>query len=94
MNVTGPLYTRELPGGGYVSIEPLPHSPSTFRAQVSVERRSDPKRRIGHSPPVIADLTGASQASVFKALYEIASDNVQIARGLMQWQAEKSSRNR
>ncbi len=89
MTVLGPLYTRDLPGGGFVSIEVLPHSPSTFRAQVCVERRSDPKRRVGHMPPVIADLTGATQASVFKTLYEIASDNVAIANGLRQWQARK-----
>lgn len=91
MTPLGPLYSRDLPGGGYVTIEVVPHSASTFRAQVCVERRSDPRRRVGHQPPVIAELTGATQASVFKALYEIASDNVAIARGLVQWQSKRKA---
>jgi hypothetical protein len=85
---SGPLYSRELPGGGFVSIEPLTQDEATFRAQVCVERRSDPSRRAGHAPPVIADVSGESQATVFKSLYDIASDNVAIARGLMQWQSK------
>ena len=43
------LYTRELPGGGYVSIESIPETATAFRARVAVERRTDPLRRAGHA---------------------------------------------
>jgi hypothetical protein len=36
---------------------------------------------------VIAEAAAASQAMAFRELYEIARDNVAIARGLIQWQA-------
>src|SRR5918912_2013166 len=78
MNGPGILYTRELPGGGYVVIESLPSEDSAvYRARVSVERRSDPTRRAGHPPPIIAELSGTSRTSVFDELYRIASDNVE-----------------
>jgi hypothetical protein len=59
------------------------------RGRISVERRVDPKRREGHTPPVIAEVDAPSQAAVFQELYRIASDNVAIARGLIQWQARR-----
>lgn len=54
---------------------------------LAVERRADPSRRAGHEPPVIAEAHGASRTVVFKELYEIACDNVAIARALLRWQA-------
>lgn len=83
------LFTRDLPGGGFVTIEALPAEDGVHRARVSVERRSDPGRRLGHRPPVIATLEGASRNAVFDELYRIAVDNVAIARGIMRWQAER-----
>jgi hypothetical protein len=83
------LYSRELPGGGMVTIESLSVDSASCRARISVERRSDPKRREGHTPPVIAEADAPSQAAAFKELYEIASDNVAVARGLIQWQARR-----
>jgi hypothetical protein len=83
------LYSRELPGGGVVTIEALPEGSPRCQARLLVERRSDPKRRYGHTPPVIAEVTALSQAMAFKELYQIASDNVAIARGLIQWQARQ-----
>ncbi len=82
------LYTRELPGGGFVAIEAA-EADSGYRAQVSVERRGDPKRREGHTPPVIAEASGSTQSDVLRELYEIAADNVAVARGLIQWQARR-----
>ena len=81
------LYTRDLPGGGYVTIEALETSPSSYRARVLAERRADPTRRAGHTPPVIAEAEGASPTSVFDELYPIAADNVAVARWIMRWQA-------
>ncbi len=86
------LYTRELPGGGYVAIEALPADGAKYRARISVERRTDPARRVGHLPPVIAEAEGASRTSVFNELYRIASDNVAVARGILRWQADRSDR--
>jgi hypothetical protein len=83
------LYTRELPGGGYVAIEALPTDGMHYRARISVERRSDPSRRVGHVPPVIAEVEGPSRSSVFSQLYEIASDNVAVARGILRWQSDR-----
>lgn len=84
------LYSRELPGGGYVAIEVLDSEGPTHRARLSVERRSDPQRRVGHYPPVIAEANGPSRAGVFTELFRIASDNVAIARGIMEWQTRRS----
>lgn len=81
------LYTRELPGGGYVSIEALPERSAAFRARVAVERRTDPLRRAGHEPPVVADMAGDSRTEVYGELYRIASDNVAVSAALQRWQA-------
>jgi hypothetical protein len=83
------LFTRELPGGGYVAIESLPEVAGVHRARVCVERRTDPDRRLGHVPPIIVTLEGASPAELFEQLYRIAVDNVEIARGIMKWQAAR-----
>jgi hypothetical protein len=84
------LYSRELPGGGYVAIEAVDVDGPTHRARLSVERRSDPTRRLGHLPPIIAEVEGTSRAGVFTELFRIAADNVAIARGILLWQAERS----
>jgi hypothetical protein len=86
------LYTRELPGGGYVAIEAVPGGPDvTYRAQVTVERRADPARRSGHAPPVIVELAGRNQSEVFSALHRIAADNVSVARAIQRWQSTRST---
>jgi hypothetical protein len=81
------LYSRELPGGGYVLIEAVPQTATAFRARVAVERRTDPLRRAGHEPPVVADLAGESRADIYGELYRIASDNVAVSAALQRWQA-------
>ena len=86
------LYHRELPGGGSVAIEALPSNGHACRARVRVERRCDPRRRAGHAPPVIAEASGDTLAVVLEQLYDIASDNVAIARELVRWQAGPTRR--
>jgi len=84
------LYTRDLPGGGFVVIEAtqIPGlAITTYRASLCVERRSDPSRRAGHAPPVVAEAEGGSQAQILEALYPIAADNVAVAKQLLMWQA-------
>jgi hypothetical protein len=77
------LYSRELPSGGFVMIEADNTDGGLHHAFVAVERRSDPSRRAGHEPPVIAEARGTSRATVFKELYAIARDNIAISRALL-----------
>ena len=87
------LYTRDLPGGGYVAIEARAHGEGRFQAHLLAERRADHARRAGHAPPVIAEAEGTSPTSVFDELYAIAADNVSVAQWIMRWQS-KRMRNR
>jgi hypothetical protein len=82
------VYQRELPGGGYVNIESDAEADALTRAQVTVERRTDPARRDGHVPPIIAAAEGVNAQSVLRELMEIASDNVAIARALLRWKSD------
>ena len=83
------LYRRKLPGGGFVNVEVEPPSPAgVHRAVVAVERRSDPARRDGHTPPVVASAEGGSRQSVFAQLLAIAADNVAVARALLRWKSD------
>jgi hypothetical protein len=78
------VYQRELPGGGYVHVEEEELvNTETHRAHVTVERRTDPTRRDGHEPPVIARAEGRSSQGVFGELLRIAQDNVAIAKALL-----------
>ena len=78
-------YTRNLPGGGVVAIEVAAHG-GVHRARLVIERRSDPRRREGHPPPIVVEATGENAADVFGQLYAIASNNVAIARAIMDWE--------
>jgi len=79
----GPVYRRELPGGGYVAID-VRREPEMPRTCVSVERRSRDERRAGHRPVVIAEVDGDERSPGFAELYRIAADNAAIARALLQ----------
>lgn len=86
------LYSRDLPGGGRVTIEALSagvSGASRCRARVIVERRRDPQRREGHTPPVIVEAEAPTRARAYDELVVIASDNVAVARGLIQWQSKR-----
>ena len=83
------LYSRGLPGGGVVTIEAVSKETPEVTARISVERRIDPQRRDGHEPPVIAQAQAPTQSTAFKELYQIASNNVAVARGLIKWQARR-----
>lgn len=116
------LYHRELPGGGYVTIELVRgdtsgdvalveqtlerrldaqrrdgHAPPSVpvlegrpcRGRVSVEQRAPSQRRAGHEIPVIAEVERDDVGAVFNELYQIASDNVAVARGLLRWKATR-----
>jgi hypothetical protein len=86
------VYRRPLPGGGYVAIESTPDASgdATVRAHVLVERRSDPGRRVGHVPPVVAETVAPDVKHALDALSEIAANNVEVARALQRWQARRA----
>jgi hypothetical protein len=93
------LYTRQLPGGGYVTIEAAPsEAPADATANATetpvhgvlrVERRADPARRSGHRPPVVVEATGPTDDRVLDALRPIATDNVEVARAIRRWQLSR-----
>jgi hypothetical protein len=86
-------YHRQLPGGGYVEIEMELMSsgePARPRGRLIVERRTDHGRRLGHQPPVVADLQHDDADALMTELYRLAHDNAAIARGLMQWQSARA----
>ena len=119
------LYHRELPGGGYVTIElvrdgtdeialveqtlerrtdalrreghvaPAVEVPEgkPCRGRVSVERRALADRRGGHEVPVIAEVERDDVGAVFNELYQIASDNVAVARGLLRYRSSGGNRD-
>jgi hypothetical protein len=88
------LYRRNLPGGGFVNIEAESSAAvnQPHRAVITVERRSDPARRDGHHPPIVAVAEGPSSQSVFRQLLEIAADNIAIARALLRSQTDGKPR--
>ncbi len=86
------VYRRPLPGGGYVAIDSSPDATgdSGVKAHVLVERRSDPGRRVGHVPPVVAEIEAADIERAVEELSGIAGNNVEVARALQRWQARRS----
>jgi hypothetical protein len=89
------LYTRELPGGGYVAIDVLPAgagSPAHLR--LWVERRADPSRRGGHNPPIVVELDALDSEAARAELERIASDNVAIAQAIRRWQRDHAGPRR
>ena len=87
------LYRRTLPGGGYVNVDvESPSASGVHRAYVAVERRSDPMRRDGHTPPIVAKAEGGTRQSVFAQLLAIATDNVAVARALLRWKSDGKAR--
>ncbi len=87
------LYVRELPGGGFVSIEGAPAVDGVpFHGTLLVERRSDPDRRDGHEPPAVLAVNGPSQREVFEQLVAVANSNVAVAAALLRWQGGREGR--
>jgi hypothetical protein len=84
------LYTRELPGGGYVVIDDMVDDVrATHHARLLVERRADPSRRTSQ-PPVIAELNASDPIEALEPLRRIAIDNVALAHAIRQWQATRT----
>ena len=68
------VYSRTLPGGGYVAIDCIEQAPGEgHHARLWVERRADPARRSGHVPPVIAEVQVADADFAVTTLRDIAA---------------------
>lgn len=86
------LYTRELPGGGFVAIDVLADT-GVPQARLWVERRADPTRRSGHHPPIILALDAPDADSAALAeLRRVAADNVSLAQALRRWTSTRPDR--
>ena len=81
--ISGLVYRRELPGGGYVAIN-VEAERGLARSRVRVERRAREARRDGHAPVVIAEADGDDRSPAFGDLYRLAADNAAIARALLE----------
>ena len=100
VQVSTPLYRRELPGAGYVAIDLTRTLDETAddrpqdrsRIRVSVERRASQARRAGHAPPVVAEFSGDERAPEVGELYRMAADNAALARALIEWQGRRPRR--
>lgn len=77
------IYTRQLPGGGFVVIDVAPTRNVLGRRRylgcVVVERRGNRDRREGHVAPTVARARAATIASVFHDLFPIAQSNIVVA---------------
>lgn len=87
------VFTRDLPGGGYVAIEidsrrSLLH-PRRLTGHVIVERRAD-VRRDGHAAPRVAVASGNTVEDVMQQLLPVAESNAAIGAALLRMSPVKS----
>jgi hypothetical protein len=77
------VYTRPLPGGGFVAIEAHPvrtfFGSQKIRGELIVERRSE-ARRVGHRAPVAACAEHPRFRDIINALFPIAHSDQAIAQ--------------
>lgn len=87
------VYTRTLPGGGFVAIDAESGAAgsggSDHHVRLWVERRADEMRRAGHTPPVIAEAHAGTLETAVEQLRRIASDNVALASALRRFHTER-----
>lgn len=82
-----PLYTRTMPGGGYVRVELVMSDRGDVaserrRGRVIIEPRTGTPRRDGEAPMVVAEMEG-DESVVVAELFRIARDNAAIARRVL-----------
>jgi hypothetical protein len=103
VQLSTPLYRRELPGAGYVAIDMTRMDDDATgdqtdgtgsRVRLYVERRAEEERRTGHQPPVVAEFTGSARAPEVGELYRMAADNAALARALIEWQGRRQRKTR
>jgi hypothetical protein len=83
-----PLYTRTMPGGGYVKVELVVSDRGNVAhervsGRVVIEPRSASPRRDDLAPLVVEEVEGEDENSVVAELFRIAQDNAALARRVL-----------
>ena len=81
------LYTRPMPGGGYVRVELVVSDRVTLesarrRGRIVIEQRAVP-RRGDAAPIVVEEVEGDDENEVLERLFRIARDNAALARRVL-----------
>jgi hypothetical protein len=89
--ISEPLYTRPMPGGGYVRVEIVEGdenaaSAEHLRGRVVIERRTPTPATPEEEHVVVAELEGDDPNVVMAELFRIARDNAAIARRVLRRQ--------
>ena len=89
------LYSRPMPGGGYVRVELLVSEPADLagerlRGRVVMERRSYAPPAIEDEQLVVEEVEGDDANTVVAELFRIARDNAAIARRLLRHNVENA----
>lgn len=85
------LYSRPMPGGGYVRVELLVSEPANvaaegLRGRVVMERRTFAPPAPDDQAMIVAEVAGADMNVVVAELFRIARDNAAIARRVLRQQ--------
>ena len=91
MGATRALYSRPMPGGGYVRVELLVSEPANvaaegLRGRVVMERRTFAPPAVGDEAMIVEEVAGADMNVVVAELFRIARDNAAIARRVLRQQ--------
>ena len=83
-----PLYTRPMPGGGYVRVELVVSDRGDVanerrRGRVVIEPREASPRRDDSAPLVVEEVEGDDESAVVAECFRIARDNAAIARRVL-----------
>jgi hypothetical protein len=92
--VAEPLYTRTMPGGGYVKVELVVSDRGNVAhervsGRVVIEPRDPSPRRDDLSPLVVEEVEGEDEDAVVAELFRIARDNAAIARRVLRQRAAR-----
>lgn len=89
---TRPLYTRSMPGGGWVRVELVVSERGTAaggrrRGRLVIEPRGASPRRGDGTPLVVEEIERESEEALVAELFRIARDNAAIARRVLRSRA-------
>jgi hypothetical protein len=89
---TRALYTRTMPGGGYVKVELVVSDRGNVAhervsGRVVIEPRNASPRRDDFAPLVVEEVEGEDENTVVAELFRIAQDNAAIARRVLRHRA-------
>ena len=88
-----PLYTRPMPGGGYVRVELVLSDRGDIanerrRGRVVIEPRETSPRRDDSAPLVVEEVEGDDENAIVAECFRIARDNAAIARRVLRRRLE------